>query len=134
MKRIRFGLAHRSSYLLVRALHRGRALRSLPDVTHLVALCRRIADTRAFEDAECFRDAGASGAGGEVFLGAQYRKLLGHRDVDKLVECHALRPPDGLVEKRRLKPQRKIAPLHDLFSGRLMAPVGGSCKLCAMGA
>jgi hypothetical protein len=41
-----------------------------------------------------------------------------HRHVDELVERHTLSLSHlaGLVEKRRLKPQREIALPHDLFS------------------
>src|SRR5262249_40525854 len=85
-----------------------RALRSLPPAAapHLITPCWRIADARAFEYFKRFRDAVPACARCEIFFRAQRGQFLGHRDVDELVQCHALcfGHLTGLVKKRRLKP------------------------------
>src|SRR5271170_5391057 len=82
--------------------------------------------TRALEDPKRLGNVGASSALRNVALGAQGRHLLRHGHIDELVEGQALGlgKPTRFVEKRRLKPQRKIALPHELFSNRI-APSPG---------
>ena len=100
----------------------------------LVALQRRITDAGALEEGECLWQVGAAGTIREVFLRTQGRELLGYCHVDELVERHTLRLSQlaGLVEKRGLKPQRKVALPHDFFSScfTLFAGDGTSIRNC----
>jgi hypothetical protein len=75
-------------------------------------------DAGALEDGERLWNVGAGGTIREVFLRTQGRQLLGYCHIDELVERHTLGlgHPAGLVEKRGLKPQRKVALPHDVFS------------------
>lgn len=72
-----------------------------------VAFDRRLPDSRAIEDAERLRDCGARRPFGEIALGAQGRQLLGHSDVDQLIDRDALGFGNfaRLGEKRGLQPQ-----------------------------
>ena len=56
----------------------------------LVSFERRLANTRALEDAQCFANISTLGAFSEVLFGTQRRDLLGHRDVNQLVDGDAL--------------------------------------------
>src|SRR5882724_7676766 len=96
-----------------------------------IASHRRAARAGPLEDAERLRKAGPRGAFGHIALGPQRRDFLGHCDVDELVEGHALCLGEfaSLIEKRRLKSQRKIALPHGLFSNRLTVSPGDKTRI-----
>jgi hypothetical protein len=71
----------------------------------LVTLHRRTADACPSEDSECLSKICSASTLGDVSLGTQSRDLLGHSDIDELIERDTFRLGElaRLVEKRGLK-------------------------------
>jgi hypothetical protein len=60
------------------------------DSVQFVAGRRRVSATRAFQQSLSLRHIASCSALKEKLFGPQGRYFLGHRNVDELVECHAL--------------------------------------------